>query len=47
VIWLTVGNAGTGSIAELLQRHAGTIEQFGANSEESLLVLETGQPEGV
>lgn len=46
VIWLMVGNAGTGSIAELLQRHAGTIEKFGASPEESLLVLETGQPEG-
>jgi predicted nuclease of predicted toxin-antitoxin system len=40
VIWLSVGNAGTSAIAELLRRQVHRIRQFAASAEEGLLVLE-------
>ena len=42
VIWLSVGNAGTDAIADLLQRSLPQIEALEANPEEGLLVLESG-----
>ena len=40
VVWLSVGNAGTDAIAELLRQSADRIAAFGLAPEESLLVLE-------
>ncbi len=40
VIWLCVGNAGTGRIMELLLSAAGSLSTFAADGEASLLVLE-------
>lgn len=42
VIWLDVGNAGTGAIASLLQRERERIERFHAQEEASLLILSIG-----
>jgi predicted nuclease of predicted toxin-antitoxin system len=39
VVWLSVGNAGTDAIAELLERHRDDVEAFSATPDESLLVL--------
>lgn len=40
VIWLTVGNAGTASIADLLRDKITTIQHFAHHLNESLLILE-------
>ena len=40
VVWVSVGNAGTDAIADLLERHRGDVEAFGATGEEGLLVLD-------
>lgn len=40
VVWLSVGNAGTNAIGELLEGSSGVIEDFLRNPEEGLLVLE-------
>jgi predicted nuclease of predicted toxin-antitoxin system len=40
VVWLSVGNAGTQEIGELLQRNEARIVSFLESPEESLLVLE-------
>lgn len=40
VIWLSVGNAGTDVIGELLQRNRSRIIAFAADPEESLLIIE-------
>ena len=45
VIWLSVGNADTQAIGELLQRNHGRIVSFLESSEESLLVLELNPAE--
>jgi predicted nuclease of predicted toxin-antitoxin system len=39
IIWLSVGNAGTVAIADLLRREHGRILAFEADTESSLLVL--------
>ena len=39
VIWLSVGNAGTDAIADLLTAQRPRVEAFHSNPEESLLVL--------
>lgn len=39
VIWLSVGNAGTDTIAGLLERSSSRIEQFAKSADDSLLVL--------
>ena len=45
VIWLAVGNAGTGAIAKLLTEEVQTVREFFAQPEEGLLILEeTGSP---
>lgn len=41
VIWLSIGNAGTWYIAELLRTRADRIKSFADNPDESLLVLQT------
>ena len=40
VVWLSVGNAGTGEIAALLRSRADALSRFEANPEEALLVIE-------
>ena len=40
VIWLSVGNAGTDAIADLLTAERPRVETFHSNPEEALLVLE-------
>ena len=40
VVWLSVGNAGTAAIADLLRSQTKTIHTFDADPEQSLLVLE-------
>jgi len=40
VIWLSVGNAGTEAIAELLAMHRESVQAFLSDPEASLLVLE-------
>jgi predicted nuclease of predicted toxin-antitoxin system len=40
VVWLSVGNAGTAAIAHLIRSHAETVRTFGADPEQSLLILE-------
>jgi len=40
VIWLSVGNAGTDAIAELLDRHRADLARLDASADESLLVIE-------
>jgi predicted nuclease of predicted toxin-antitoxin system len=40
VVWVSVGNAGTGEIADLLTRRRGRISTFLEDSEGSLLVLQ-------
>ena len=40
VIWLSVGNAGTDAIAELLAAHRERVEAFLSDPEASLLVLD-------
>lgn len=40
VIWLSVGNAGTDAIADLLTQQHSVVKDFHSNPEESLLVLE-------
>ena len=40
VVWVSVGNAGTDAIADLLERHREDVEAFGATAEEGLLVLD-------
>jgi predicted nuclease of predicted toxin-antitoxin system len=42
VLWLDVGNAGTQPIAALLKAERGRVEQFGASSDTSLLILSLG-----
>lgn len=42
IIWLDVGNAGTGAIAELLRGERERIEHFEASSELSMLILSLG-----
>jgi predicted nuclease of predicted toxin-antitoxin system len=44
VVWLSVGNAGSDAIADLLERHRADMEAFDASLEESLLVLEVSAP---
>ena len=44
VVWLDVGNAGTGVIAKLLARERSAVEAFDATRGESLLVLSLGGP---
>lgn len=39
VIWLSIGNAGTGLIEALLKRNSERIRQFNNQAEEALLVL--------
>ena len=41
VVWLSVGNAGTDAIADLLRSRAADIERFEASEEEALLVIES------
>jgi predicted nuclease of predicted toxin-antitoxin system len=41
VVWLSVGNAGTTTIANLLRSQAGLIRTFDSDREQSLLVLAT------
>ena len=43
VIWLSVGNAGTNIIADLLRSNVSQIKYFTKESEESLLVLELSE----
>jgi len=40
VIWLSVGNAGTGATAELLAAHRERVQAFLSDPEASLLVLD-------
>lgn len=40
VIWLSIGNAGTGAIARLLEKSVTSVTRFVANAEESLLELD-------
>ena len=42
VLWLDVGNAGTGPIAALLKTERLRVERFGASSDTSLLILSLG-----
>jgi len=42
VIWLDVGNAGTGTIAALLRRERQRIEAFGEQDDTSMLILSVG-----
>jgi predicted nuclease of predicted toxin-antitoxin system len=42
VIWLDVGNAGTMPIATLLRQERTHVEQFGASSDASVLLLSLG-----
>jgi predicted nuclease of predicted toxin-antitoxin system len=44
VVWLSVGNAGTDAIADLLRQRQTDVQAFDASSEESLLVLELRAP---
>jgi predicted nuclease of predicted toxin-antitoxin system len=44
VIWLSVGNAGTAEIGQLIRQSQEIIEHFGRSADESLLVLES-QPQ--
>ena len=46
VLWQRVGNASTASILGVLLDHAGSIEQFVGDEEESLLVLPRSNLEG-
>lgn len=39
VVWLSVGNAGTEAVEELLRSHLKVIQQFANNPEDGLLVL--------
>jgi predicted nuclease of predicted toxin-antitoxin system len=39
VVWLSVGNAGTAVIRQLLRESRGEIERFVASAEEALLVV--------
>jgi predicted nuclease of predicted toxin-antitoxin system len=39
VVWLSVGNAGTSAIRELLVASRDAIETFAADPEESMLIL--------
>jgi len=41
IIWLDVGNRGTGAIAELLHRERTRVERFGEDEDSSLLILST------
>lgn len=43
VIWLSVGNAGTQDIADLLRSSASQIQKFSEAPDEGLLVLELGR----
>jgi predicted nuclease of predicted toxin-antitoxin system len=45
VVWLSVGNAGTDLIGELLERSHERIAAFLENLEEGLLVLELSSPD--
>ena len=45
VIWLSVGNAGTDAIAELLALHRESVQAFLSDPEASLLVLDLPIPE--
>jgi len=40
VVWVSVGNAGTEAVAELLRSQVARLEAFGASAEAGLLVLE-------
>jgi len=40
VVWLSVGNAGTDAIAELLRARADAVRHFETNPEEALMVIE-------
>ncbi|HMJ87364.1 MAG TPA: DUF5615 family PIN-like protein [Vicinamibacterales bacterium] len=42
IIWLDVGNAGTGAIAQLMVHERQRIEHFGRQEETSLLILSIG-----
>jgi predicted nuclease of predicted toxin-antitoxin system len=42
IIWLDVGNAGTGVITALLQRECERVERFGMSAEASVLILSIG-----
>jgi predicted nuclease of predicted toxin-antitoxin system len=44
VVWLSVGNAGTAAIANLVRSQTGTIHAFDADPQQSLLVLEVHAP---
>jgi predicted nuclease of predicted toxin-antitoxin system len=42
VVWLDVGNAGTGEIEALLRRQQHRVEAFGQSTDASLLILSLG-----
>ena len=44
VIWLDVGNAGTGQIEALLRGERQRIEHFESSSDASFLILSSGAP---
>ena len=44
VVWLSVGNAGTAAIADLIRSQAKPIRTFDADPQQSLLVLEVHAP---
>jgi predicted nuclease of predicted toxin-antitoxin system len=44
VVWLSIGNAGTSVIAQLLRGNVEKIQAFAASPDESLLVLELSKP---
>lgn len=43
VVWLSVGNAGTGAIRLLLKEHRSRIQEFIGQAEEGLLVLHSSR----
>lgn len=45
VIWVSVGNAGTAAIADLLRSGLPRIQSFGQSSEAGLLVLDLSTPD--
>ena len=47
IVWLSVGNAGTDAIANLLTEQHRRVEAFNSNPEESLLVLELSVEDAV
>jgi len=45
VVWLVVGNAGTRAIAAFLRKGVGTVRDFVADQETSVLILRQQEPE--